>query len=43
MTLRIALVGFYNRFNDALQIDDGVAVVGRALPGETTHEGVSST
>jgi hypothetical protein len=23
LTLRIALAGFYNRFNDALQIDDG--------------------
>jgi AhpD family alkylhydroperoxidase len=25
LTLRIALAGFYNRFNDALQIDDGAA------------------
>jgi uncharacterized peroxidase-related enzyme len=25
LTLRIALAGFYNRFNDALQIDDGLA------------------
>jgi uncharacterized peroxidase-related enzyme len=25
LTLRIALAGFYNRFNDALQIDDGRA------------------
>jgi len=25
LTLRIALAGFYNRFNDALQIDDGSA------------------
>lgn len=25
LTLRIALAGFYNRFNDALQIDDGHA------------------
>lgn len=25
LTLRIALCGFFNRFNDALQIDDGVA------------------
>jgi AhpD family alkylhydroperoxidase len=25
LTLRIALTGFFNRFNDALQIDDGVA------------------
>jgi AhpD family alkylhydroperoxidase len=27
LTLRIALTGFFNRFNDALQIDDGHAVV----------------
>ncbi len=25
LTLRIALAGFFNRFNDALQIDDGTA------------------
>lgn len=25
LTLRIALAGFFNRFNDALQIDDGIA------------------
>lgn len=25
LTLRIALTGFFNRFNDALQIDDGIA------------------
>ncbi len=41
LTLRIALAGFYNRFNEALQIDDGAAAVGQALQSETTHQGVS--
>jgi AhpD family alkylhydroperoxidase len=27
LTLRIALTGFYNRFNDALQVDDGHAAL----------------
>jgi len=30
LTLRIALTGFFNRFNDALQIDDGHAAAGGA-------------
>jgi AhpD family alkylhydroperoxidase len=33
LTLRIALTGFFNRFNDALQIDDGIAA---AQLNETT-------
>lgn len=32
LTLRIALAGFFNRFNDALQIDDGRAAAELALP-----------
>lgn len=32
LTLRIALAGFFNRFNDALQIDDGRAAAAMDLP-----------
>ncbi|MCJ2131423.1 carboxymuconolactone decarboxylase family protein [Methylobacterium sp. E-045] len=32
LTLRIALAGFFNRFNDALQIDDGRAAAAMNLP-----------
>ncbi|MDR4307608.1 carboxymuconolactone decarboxylase family protein [Chelatococcus sambhunathii] len=32
LTLRIALAGFFNRFNDALQIDDGRAAAASELP-----------
>ena len=32
LTLRIALAGFFNRFNEALQIDDGQAAAAYALP-----------
>ncbi len=32
LTLRIALAGFFNRFNDALQIDDGRAAAAMTLP-----------
>jgi AhpD family alkylhydroperoxidase len=31
LTLRIALAGFFNRFNDALQIDDGRAAAAYAI------------
>jgi uncharacterized peroxidase-related enzyme len=33
LTLRIALCGFFNRFNDALQIDDEVAAHAEAAHG----------
>lgn len=41
LTLRAALAGFYNRFNDALQIDDGEAesLAVAAVPGSTSNEG----
>lgn len=41
LTLRSALAGFYNRFNDALQIDDGEAasLSVAAVPGSTREEG----
>ncbi len=35
LTLRIGLAGFFNRFNDALQIDDGSAAA--ALDDQTLH------
>lgn len=36
LTLRIALAGFFNRFNDALQIDDGRAAAEHALTSSST-------
>ena len=33
LTLRIALAGFFNRFNDALMIDDGLAAAALSDPG----------
>ncbi len=36
LTLRIALAGFFNRFNDALQIDDGRAAAELALTSSNT-------
>jgi alkylhydroperoxidase family enzyme len=33
LTLRIALCGFFNRFNDALQIDDELADLHRGRTG----------
>ena len=41
LTLRIALAGFFNRFNDALMIDDGAAagmIDSRSTPEETDHD-----
>jgi len=38
LTLRIALAGFYNRFNDALQIDDGAAAAALASLDAHTPE-----
>jgi len=41
LTLRIALAGFFNRFNDALQIDDGIAA---ARPDDlTSHPATTET
>jgi AhpD family alkylhydroperoxidase len=41
LTLRIALTGFFNRFNDALQIDDGIAA---ARSGDLTfHPATTET
>jgi AhpD family alkylhydroperoxidase len=39
LTLRIALTGFFNRFNDALQIDDGIAAA--RLDETTLHPATS--
>lgn len=41
LTLRIALTGFFNRFNDAMQIDDGSAAA--LLEGFTSHPGSTET
>lgn len=44
LTLRIALAGFFNRFNDALRIDDGIAAAALIDPipspatTETSHD-----
>lgn len=36
LTLRTSLAGFYNRFNDALQIDDGQAALDAIAMGKRT-------
>jgi hypothetical protein len=41
LTLRIALTGFFNRFNDALQIDDGIAAT--RLNETTLHPATTET
>ena len=44
LTLRVALAGFFNRFNDALRIDDGIAAAALIDPipspatTETSHD-----
>ena len=40
LTLRIALAGFFNRFNDALQIDDGRSAGVSAAGPASTSQGI---
>jgi hypothetical protein len=41
LTLRIALAGFFNRFNEALQIDDGAAAA--AFHHLNSHPAITET